>query len=200
MIGGFEYTLGNVGSSGLDIGLLAEYSHDTRPSDFTQPPFSVAIFDNDLFIGSRLALNDVQSTTVLGGAILDVELGTVSWLVEASRRVGETFTADFEIRAAAKVDPEDPLYFFRRSRSSRSSGSFRDSVSPVVNVSVARSNGRGVRWGARIPRSARHHFARAVSGSWGVMARSLKGCASRPGEVRDDLLRMLFVWLFRRMV
>ncbi len=114
MIGGFEYTLGNVGSSGLDIGLLAEYSHDTRPSDFTQPPFSVAIFDNDLFIGSRLALNDVQSTTVLGGAILDVELGTVSWLVEASRRVGETFTADFEIRAAAKVDPEDPLYFFRQ--------------------------------------------------------------------------------------
>ena len=49
-----------------------------------------------------------------GGAILDVELGTVSWLVEASRRVGETFTADFEIRAAAKVDPEDPLYFFRK--------------------------------------------------------------------------------------
>ena len=45
MTGGFESTLGNVGNSGLDIGLLAEYSHDTRSSDFTQPPFAVALFD-----------------------------------------------------------------------------------------------------------------------------------------------------------
>ncbi len=114
MTGGFEYTLGNVGNSGLDIGVLAEYSHDTRPSDFTQSPISVAIFDNDLFMGSRLAFNDVQSTAVLGGAIVDIELGTISWLLEASRRVGQSFTADFEIRAVANVDSEDPLYFFRQ--------------------------------------------------------------------------------------
>jgi len=114
MTGGFEYTLGNVGNSGLDIGLLAEYSHDTRSSDFTQPPFAVALFDNDLFMGGRFALNDVQSTAILGGVILDVDLGTVSWLVEASRRVGQNFTAAFEIRAAANVDAEDPFYFFRQ--------------------------------------------------------------------------------------
>ena len=112
--GGLEYTLGNVGNSGLDIGLLAEYSHDTRASDFTAPLVAVSVFDNDLFMGGRFALNDVQSTAILAGAVVDVELATVSWLVEASRRVGESFTADFEVRAVANADPEDPLYLFRR--------------------------------------------------------------------------------------
>ncbi len=112
--GGFEFTLGNVGNSGLDIGLLAEYSHDTRTSDFSQPLVAVSVFDNDLFMGGRFALNDVQSTAILAGAVLDVDLATVSWLVEASRRVGESFTGDFEIRAVTNADLEDPFYFFRK--------------------------------------------------------------------------------------
>lgn len=114
LTGGLEYTLGNIARSGIDLGLLAEYSHDTRTFDLTQPLIAVSTFDNDLFMGGRLALNDVQSTTALAGAILDVEVGSVSWLVEASRRVGQSFTADFEIRASANVDAEDPLYLFRR--------------------------------------------------------------------------------------
>ena len=112
--GGFEYTLGNVGNSGLDIGLLAEYSHDTRASDFSQPLVAVSVFDNDLFMGGRFALNDVQSTEMLAGAIVDTELGTVLWLVEASRRVGQSFTVNFEIRALANTHPDDPSYFFRQ--------------------------------------------------------------------------------------
>lgn len=114
MTGGLEYTLGNLGNSGIDLGLIAEYSFDSRTADFDDPPFAVSIFADDLFLGSRLAVNDVQSTQLLGGAVLDVEFGTVSLLLEASRRVGESFTASFEIRSAANVDPEDPLYLFRR--------------------------------------------------------------------------------------
>ncbi len=111
---GFEFTLGNVGNTGLDIGLLAEYSHDTRTSDFSQPLVAVSVFDNDLFMAGRFALNDVQSTAILAGAVLDVDRATVSWLVEASRRVGESFTADFEIRAGTNAHLEDPLYFLRK--------------------------------------------------------------------------------------
>lgn len=114
LTGGFEYTLGNIAASGIDLGLLAEYSYDSRSADFASPPFAISIFDNDLFGGGRLAFNDVQSTEILFGAVTDLEYGTVSWLVEASRRVGERFTADFEIRANANVDPMDPLYLFRR--------------------------------------------------------------------------------------
>lgn len=114
MTGGFEYTLGNIGSSGVDLGLISEYSHDTREADFSEPLVALSLFDNDIFLGSRVALNDVQSTEFLGGAVLDIEYGSISWLIEASRRVGDSFTAELEVRAASRVDPMDPLYLFRR--------------------------------------------------------------------------------------
>ncbi len=115
MTGGFEYTMSNIRNSGLDLGLLGEYSHDTREdTDPAAPLTALSIFDNDLFVGSRIALNDVQSTEVLGGALVDLQFGSVSWLIEASRRVGENFTMDFEVRAIVNTDPEDPLHFFRR--------------------------------------------------------------------------------------
>ncbi|MGI9626711.1 MAG: hypothetical protein ACR2QM_07740 [Longimicrobiales bacterium] len=114
-VAGFEYTLANMKNSGADLGLIAEYNHDTRgPAGSADEPLSLSFFDNDLFMGGRLALNDVQSSELLGGAVVDVELGTVSWLIEASRRVGSTFTADLEVRAFSNVDPTDPVYSLRR--------------------------------------------------------------------------------------
>ena len=112
---GFEYTLSNIANSGADLGLLGEYSHDTR-SGAGDPidPFAVSVLDNDLFVGGRLALNDVQSSEALGGAIVDLEFGTIAWFIEASRRVGASFTVDFEVRAFSNTALEDPLYAFRR--------------------------------------------------------------------------------------
>ena len=65
-------------------------------------------------MGGRLALNDVQSSEALGGAIVDLEFGTIAWFIEASRRVGASFTVDFEVRAFSNTALEDPLYAFRR--------------------------------------------------------------------------------------
>ena len=116
-IGGFEYTLSNIGNSGLDLGLIGECSHDTRDgSDPVAPLTSVSLFDDDVFVGGRLALNDVQSSELLSGAVIDVNVGSVAWLIEASRRMGENFTMDLEVRAFSRADAEDPLYFFRRDR------------------------------------------------------------------------------------
>jgi len=50
----------------------------------------------------------------LGGGVIDVNYGSVAWLIEASRRVGQNFTLAFEVRAVSRTDPEDPLHFFRR--------------------------------------------------------------------------------------
>lgn len=105
--GGFEYTFGNVKNSGADIGVLAEYLWDER--DLGASPL-----DEDVFVGSRLALNDVQSTEVLGGAIVDTESGTTALLVEASRRVGASWKVELEGRAFVNVDEVDPFYAFRR--------------------------------------------------------------------------------------
>ena len=68
--GGLEYTFGNVKGSGIDIGLLGEYLYDSRDE------LTIGGMDNDIFVGSRIALNDVQSTEILVGGIFDLNRST----------------------------------------------------------------------------------------------------------------------------
>jgi len=99
--GGFEYTFGNVRGSGLDIGLLTEYSFDERRELALTP------LQDDVFFGVRLALNDVQSTELLAGAAVDRQTGASFINVEASRRFGSRMTLDVEYRAFVGIPPED---------------------------------------------------------------------------------------------
>ena len=66
-VGGFEYTFYGVKDNSADVGILLEYLHDGRNPN--APPTA---FDNDLFIGSRLALNDASDTSVLAGIAADL--------------------------------------------------------------------------------------------------------------------------------
>ena len=114
LVSGFEYTLGNVRDSGADVGLLAEIHLDGR--DYLQVAgrqLETTPFDGDIFGGVRLALNDVQSTAVLVGAVLDAESGEASLFVEASRRLGARMTADLEIRSFHHTETVSPLHFLR---------------------------------------------------------------------------------------
>ena len=99
--GGFEYTFVNVKSTGLDVGVLAEYSFDERGKLALTP------FDDDIFFGARLAFNDVQSTQILTGATVDRDTGASFINVEASRRFGDSWTLDFEARTFVGVPRED---------------------------------------------------------------------------------------------
>ena len=99
--GGFEYTLGNVRSTGLDLGLLAEYSYDERGQEALTP------LEDDIFVGARLAFNDVQSTEVLAGSAFDRSSGASFLLVEASRRFGDRSTLDVRVRGFVGVPPDD---------------------------------------------------------------------------------------------
>ena len=98
LVGGFEYTLYQVFGSAADLGLLGEYLWDGR--DPTAPPTA---FDNDAFAGVRLALNDVQDTQVLAGAIVDLEDGTIAARIEAARRLAHGFSMEVEARIFANV-------------------------------------------------------------------------------------------------
>ncbi|NIO39373.1 MAG: hypothetical protein GTO41_03710 [Burkholderiales bacterium] len=100
-VAGVEYTLFNLGDSGADLGLLGEYLYDGR--DNTAPP---TFYDDDWFMGLRLALNDTEDTTLLGGAIIG-DSGTFA-IVEAERRLGEAWKLELELRLIADVDPTDP--------------------------------------------------------------------------------------------
>lgn len=108
-VAGFERTLYQLGGSAADLGLLAELLWDGR--DATAPP---TIYDRDVFVGARLALNDVQDTRLLAGAVVDHADGSTFGLVEAARRLGDAFTLELEARVFSNVDPAGDLAAFER--------------------------------------------------------------------------------------
>ena len=107
-VGGVEYTRYQVFDSAADLGFLGEYLYDGR--DVTAPPTA---FDNDGFVGARLALNDTQDTALLAGAVVDLEDGTVAARVEAERRLTNRLTLELESRLFGHVDPGNLLQAFR---------------------------------------------------------------------------------------
>ena len=108
-VGGFEYTFYQVGNSAADVGLLTEYLWDDR--DGAAPLTSL---DDDIFVGSRLALNDTQDTQALLGAIVDRDDGSTAALVEAERRLGDRYRIEIEARLFFNVDDANPLAAFEQ--------------------------------------------------------------------------------------
>lgn len=98
-VGGVEYTLFGVADSAADLGLLAEYHYDGRGEDAPS-----TIFDRDIFLGARLALNDEDATEFLGGIIVDQREGEVLALLEAERRITERWFAELEARFFLNAD------------------------------------------------------------------------------------------------
>ena len=126
LTGGFEYTFGGIFGSVTDLGLLVEYSLDSRgeavlggdPLDVSAEvppdPLGFSVFQNDLFVGSRLALNDTESTSLLGGAAIDLDTGSILLILETSRRIADDWTMEIEARAFGGADSGEPLYSLRR--------------------------------------------------------------------------------------
>jgi hypothetical protein len=101
-VAGLEYTLFNLGDGDAELGLLAEYLYDDR-SDQAPPP----IFDDDLFIGFRLSLNDAEGTGLLGGAVIGSDGALV--IVEVERRLGKLWKLEVEVRGFVNVAAESSL-------------------------------------------------------------------------------------------
>jgi hypothetical protein len=101
-VGGFEYTLYQLGDSAADLGLLAEYQYDGRGAE--EP---VTIADNDVFVGARLALNDTQDTSVLAGLTYDVDTGETIINIEAERRFGDDYLVELRARGFSGADPDN---------------------------------------------------------------------------------------------
>jgi hypothetical protein len=101
-VGGFEYTVYQVGQSDADLGVLLEYQYDGR-NDLE--PFTTA--DNDVFAGFRLALNDTQDTSLLAGIAYDTVTGETFFNVEAERRIGDSISLEVRARAFSGAGPQD---------------------------------------------------------------------------------------------
>ncbi|MCH7548687.1 MAG: hypothetical protein IH969_03965, partial [Candidatus Krumholzibacteriota bacterium] len=105
---GIEYTFFTLLGNNVDLGALAEYSYDDRDN------FQIVPFQDDVFVGARLALNDVQDTQVLGGFVKDLDVSSILSLIEASRRIGNRWRLEFEFRGFHNVHDDDVLRLFRR--------------------------------------------------------------------------------------
>ncbi len=105
---GAEYTLVGIFGSIYDLGVLAEYSWDERDEFATGP------FQNDAFVGARLALNDINSSEVLFGVIRDLDdSDSNSVFLEANTRVASSLTANIEMRYFEAKNPNDLLFGLR---------------------------------------------------------------------------------------
>jgi hypothetical protein len=107
-VAGFEYTFYQVGESVADIGLLLEYLYDGRDTD--APP---VLLQNDLFAGARLSMNDTQDSSLLAGAIVDVEDQSTSLSIEAERRIGDSWTIELESRWFVHTASDNLLHFIK---------------------------------------------------------------------------------------
>ncbi len=90
--GGFEYTFYGVLESDADIGLLLEYHFDDRSNKLLNG------FDNDVFLGFRLSMNDEDSSTVLAGLSVDADNQGHGVFLEASKRLTNSITLNAELR------------------------------------------------------------------------------------------------------
>jgi hypothetical protein len=109
--GGFEYSFIGVFDTNLDLGLLMEHSWDSRGE--VELSEQGSLLQNDLFLGARLAFNDMQSSEFLMGIGSDLDHNAFSLLVEASRRFGDDFIVSFDLRLLQSNEENDLLYILR---------------------------------------------------------------------------------------
>lgn len=107
--GGVEYTFYGPFETVWDWGVLAEHQYDSREDG------SIAIGQNDLFLGSRIAFNDVASSEVLAGISQDLDsAGTQSFVMEVATRLTEGLKFNVDVFLPMSDDDENVSYQFKR--------------------------------------------------------------------------------------
>ncbi len=102
---GFEYTFVAIGETDIDLGLVGEWLFDDRGEG------APTLFEDDLFAGVRLTLNDPQSTDLLAGVISDLSGDGHLASVEASRRIGDRYRLSVEARLFLSPQADDPIAY-----------------------------------------------------------------------------------------
>lgn len=109
VVTGFEYTVVGALGSVWDVGLIAEYLYDSRGNN------AQTIGQNDVFLGTRLALNDADSTEILFGVTQDLDNSDVyNAKLEASSRLTNHLSWRIDGWLFENDTPDDLLYFGRK--------------------------------------------------------------------------------------
>ena len=78
------------------LALASRFDLQGRIADARDEAAPPTAFARGLCLGTRLALNDVDDTTLLAGAVVDLENGSVAGRLEASRRVTDFLTLEIK--------------------------------------------------------------------------------------------------------
>ena len=105
--GGFEYTFTGIFGGRMDLGLVAEYLFDERKE------FALTAFENDVAGALRLAVNDAASSELLLGWVQDIDTDARFLFLEASRRLGDQWTLEVELKIFLDQPPTDFLFDLR---------------------------------------------------------------------------------------
>ncbi len=109
VVTGFEYTIVGALGSVWDVGLIAEYLYDSRGNN------AQTIGQNDVFLGTRLAFNDADSTEILFGVTQDLDHSDVyNAKLEASSRLTNYLSWQIDSWLFENDTPDDLLYFGRK--------------------------------------------------------------------------------------
>ncbi len=106
--GGFEYTSVGVLESNMDLGFVGEWLYDDREDD------ADTAFENDIAGGLRLTVNDAASSEVLLGWVQDVDTSARLLFLEASRRFGNNWLLNIEMRLSLDQPASDFLFEQRK--------------------------------------------------------------------------------------
>ncbi len=112
VVGG-EYTFYSVLGSTADIGLLAEWNYDQRGRQ-ALPRRQPMTLDNDFFFGLSLSLNDVESTMIKAGFLMDASRDTRTLGAEFDRRLSDQWSLHVESSSILSMDPDELQYVGRR--------------------------------------------------------------------------------------
>ena len=110
---GGEYSLYAVGGSAIDVTLLGEWSYDSRGPAAT-PSRTPNTLENDVFIATRFAFNDVQSTEFTASVLLDASRANRLLALEFGRRLSNDWSVRAEGVAILSLDERDIFYEMRR--------------------------------------------------------------------------------------
>ncbi len=104
---GIEYPAENIFYSGKDITFYAEYIYDQRG---TVPP---VLFEDDIFLGIRVDINDRNDTSVNSGIFLDKKTHTILTSIKYERRIFNQFRLNLEYLGFSGVEQRDLFYDIR---------------------------------------------------------------------------------------
>ena len=110
-VGGFEYTFANAFNSKADVGIIGEYSLDSRDDGWLDCGWDTSFLMKEAaFAGLRIGLNNARNTSLLAGASFDVNNSSRFYVVDFSTLVTDNLQFNLKGRFFDGFDKKSPFY------------------------------------------------------------------------------------------